>query len=211
MKLSKKIDVLIRESNKTKKQLAEAIGLKDPSAISKWLRNDYKPKYEYIERMSEVFEKPVEYFVDDEEPSVSDIDGETLEKLLLMRSSPKHIAIEGEARGDSFTLAKESIIEGYLPIFFETAGASKPFALHIQSDDVYKGASKGEFALIVHTDEFTDGSVSLVKNKKTSKMSIKKVITDKNKVILKGGKKDISLMTDEVECAGQVIGFFRKA
>ncbi len=202
MKVGEKIDFLLKKTAMTKVELAKKLGLKDSSAVSHWVVSRSMPERNNLKKLSQIFDKPVSYFSDD--ITYSQMDAMKAAREPAIQS----IGVIATVSRNLFNISLYAPVEEYLPIFLETKGTAKPFALKVNSEEVYAGAIKGEYVIIVPSDETSDGKLTLVKQGML--YCLREVCYEKNYIILKDGKKQTKVKPQEIEITGVVAGFFRK-
>ncbi|ACC98123.1 helix-turn-helix domain protein [Elusimicrobium minutum Pei191] len=236
MKMGEKIAANIKRLKITKVKLAERIGISDSSAISQWVKGKTRPLPENLEKLASEFGITVQELDDDietgenleektrallyaiesitkkmsfgvsdeqEEYSTSSLSNKTKIDVFM----PKHIAVTGEAKEEFFIYPSYSSVDEYLPMLIDSPDDKTPFALKIESGEVYAYAKEGEYAVIMPADKAITGKTALVKFNK--KYCIKKIIFNDKEIVLKSGKKEIKANLEDVEVLGFVKYFLR--
>jgi len=204
MKMGEKIDSLLKASGYSKVRLTKMLGLKDSSVITHWVRNRFKPDSGNIKKLAQIFDKPIEFFSDDEEISYSDIGA----ARIMAENAIQSVGVIGSVSKRNFIISLSSPVEEYLSVFVEAKNGSKPFALKILNADVTTRSQGGEYAIIIPCAEVNEGKTALVKHGRGFMLA--EIFYDKDDIILTYGKKQIKTSWKETDIIGVCTGFFRK-
>ncbi|WP_424244764.1 SOS-response transcriptional repressor LexA [Elusimicrobium posterum] len=210
MTLAEKIEYLVKQSSKTKVELAKELEIKSSSSLSQWIKGKTKPSRENIERLAGVFNRDISYFTDDEETrSTGNMVFDSGKAYINTNNiaQVKHIGILGGIYNEVFKVPFYCIPEGYLPVMIEAPSSAKPYALRIESDAIFDGMQKGDIAIIVPSQESPSGKTALIKMQE--EYQFKRVFWNPDHILLKNGKKQIKTQKDQFEVIGQVIGIFK--
>ncbi|HUT86050.1 MAG TPA: XRE family transcriptional regulator [Elusimicrobiales bacterium] len=216
MTLGEKIKALLKHHGMTKKALAKKLKFKDSSVISHWTNGRFYPSIGSKKKLSDVFNKPIEYFENDEQNQVI-YSHANEHKSLSIREKPEifpnimHVGVIGTVVSENFAIDFERTPSGYLPIFMEVYADKRIFALRVDSECMIPTAKKDDYVIIEQTNYVESGELAMVEIDKG--YTLKKVIYSKDIVLLKPDNpslKTIRLKPDTVKIVGRVKGVFRK-
>lgn len=213
MNLGQKIEQLLKMTSMTKVELSKKLGLKDSSVVSHWVKNRFKPDRDNIVKLSNVFEKPVAYFTDDNFSYTATTDEvspyeKKIYELLSAMPSGRPIGVLNEIKEEFFNISYYSQPEEYLPVMLE-AKKQPSFALKVAGQPACPWAKKGEYLIFCPAQNIPNGKLALVKVE--GSLTVKKVFYTATKTVLEDfNKRQKKYAKEDVEIIAQLLAFYRK-
>lgn len=215
MNLGQKIEQLLKTTSMTKVELSKRLGLKDSSVVSHWVKNRFKPDKKNLQKLSMVFEKPLNFFEDDVTTATQNYlireggaDGKTLYDLISSLPTFKHVGVAMEIESEFFDLPYYIQPEEFLPITLESK-EKDAFALKIASKLACPWAEKGEYALFLPSQSVQSGKLALIRYK--NYYTIKKITKRQDKIILSSKAKQIIATEESIEIVARLLAFYRRS
>lgn len=216
MTFGQKLKLLLKQRHMTQVELSKHLGLRDSSAVTNWIKDRYHPSYDNMERISQVLEKPVTYFAEEED----ELDANQLKSVqnlneLLRATVPQPrvvpVGVLGLVSAENFHLAVENTPDEYLPVLVEGSGTKRIFALKIKGACMEPSAHDGDYAVVEEADYVDDGKLAVLRL--GNGYTLKRVFRREGYVELKPDNpkfKPLKIASDDLKVVGQVKLFCRK-